>query len=189
MNRRMQGPSGQRRQQGMALAVSLVLLIAITIVGVTTLSGTRLNERIASNTQQKAITFEVAESSINSVWSVTDMLGSLDLLPTGSMNDPDPVSPPGIDAILSADYDQTNSNGVSVDVTAAVTIQYCGETTLPTGTSLSADESKMQMAGAMFDINGTASVAGSSAVSDHVQRGYIVRPKTGRTGVCVVPGT
>ena len=172
----------------MALAVSLVLLVAMTIVGIATMSGTRLNEKITSNTQQKAISFEAAESSINTVWNVTSLLDSIKQIPATVYNDPDPVIPDGLAAQLSIDFDQTNDRGVSVDISADVSIQFCGETSLPTGSSLSADESKLQMAGALFDVNGIAQIEGSKAMSDHLQRGYVIRPKTGRTGSCDTPG-
>lgn len=172
----------------MALVISLVLLVATTIIGIATLRGTRLNEKIASNAQQKAVSFEVAESAIASSWSVTDFLGSLDLIPDGVYDDPGPVEPPGRRDLLSNSLDQTNNFGVSVDVDASVTVQYCGEMLKPVGTATSADESGIQLAGVLFEVNGMASVKGSNAQSDHVQRGYIVRPKTGRSNACSLPG-
>jgi len=54
----------RQKQEGVALVVSLVLLVAVTILGITTLSGTRLNHKITSNSQNKAIAFEVAESGM-----------------------------------------------------------------------------------------------------------------------------
>ena len=176
------------KQQGMALIVSLVLLVAMTLVGIATISSTRLNEKVASNTQQKAITFEVAESSIATVWTVTDLLGSVEELPAGVYNDPDPVAPVGMAARLSADFDQSNALGKNVDISASVTIQYCGEQLVPVGAGLSADESSVRLVGALFDVNGVAEISGSHARSDHRQRGYVIRPQTGRTGVCVTPG-
>jgi len=175
------------RQEGLALAVSLMLLVAMTIVGIATMKGTRLNEKISSNAQQKAISFEAAESSIATVWDVESLLDTLEQIPDNVFNDPDYVVPL-VDA-AELDFNQSNQKGVSVEVAASVTVQYCGETDLPTGSSLSADESKLQMAGIMFDVNGRANISGSKAESDHVQRGYVVRPKTGRTGNCSVPGT
>lgn len=183
-------PLLRSRQRGMALAVSLVLLVAMTIVAIATLSGTRLNERMASNAQQKAISFEAAESAIGSTWTVDAMLDSLDAIPITEYNNPQPIEPTGLNAILSTAFDQTavSGTGLSVDITASASIQFCGETQLPTGSDLNADESKMQYAGAMFDVNGTGRVAGSKAFSDHSQRGYVIRPKTGRKGSCVTPG-
>jgi len=180
-----------QKQQGMALAISLVLLVAMTIVAIATLSGTRLNERLSSNAQQKAISFEAAESAIGSTWTVDAMLDSLDAIPIDQYNDPDPIEPPGLNATLSEAFDQTATDGAtkSVDITATASIQYCGETTLPTGSDLSADESKLQYIGATFDVNGTGAIAGSKAYSDHIQRGYVVRPKTGRSGNCTISGS
>jgi len=177
-----------RRQQGAALAVSLILLVAMTIVGVATMSGTRLNERVAGNVQQKSIAFEAAESSIAVVWNVPSLLGALAAIPAAEFNDPLPV-PAGL-AALNTEFDQqnTNNDGQSVNISAAVSIQYCGETQLPVGSSLSADESTLQLAGTVFDVNGVASITGSRAVADHLQRGYIIRPKTGRSGNCATPG-
>lgn len=175
------------QQEGLALAISLMLLVAMTIVGIATMKGTRLNEKISSNAQQKAISFEAAESSIATVWDVEALLDTLELIPDNVFNDPDFVVPV-VDA-AELDFDQSNQDGVSVvEIDASVTVQYCGETDLPTGSSLSADESKLQMAGIMFDVNGKANISGSKASSDHIQRGYVVRPKTGRTGNCTVPG-
>jgi len=155
------------QQQGLALAISLMLLVALTIVGIATMKGTRLNEKISSNAQQKAISFEA--------------------VPDNVFNNPEMVVP--VVDPLKLDFDQSNQLGVSVEVEASVTVQYCGETALPTGSSLSADESKVQMVGVMFDVNGTANISGSKAHSDHIQRGYVTRPKTGRTGNCILPGS
>lgn len=176
------------RQQGLALVVSLVLLVAMTIIGVATLSSTRLNEKISGNAQQKAISFEAAESAIATMWDAQSLIGTLEQIPDGIFNNPLPVVPPGLDDQLSADFDQSNGFGVSVDIDAAVTVQYCGEMSLPAGTGTSADESQVQMSGVVFDVVGTASIAGSKARSQNIQRGYVVRPKTGRAGNCVVPG-
>jgi len=185
-NLQCQSPS---RQRGAALAVSLILLVAMTIVGVATMSGSRLNEQISSNVQQKSIAFEAAESSIALVWNVPSLLSALGAIPTTQFNDPLPVTP-AVSAALDANFDQQKhvGTGSSVDISAGVSIQYCGETQLPRGSSLSADESTLQLAGAMFDVNGVAAITGSRASSDHIQRGYVIRPKTGRTGNCDTPG-
>lgn len=179
----------ESRQQGLALAICLVLLVAMTIVGIATLRSTRLNEQVAGNAQQKAISFEVAESAIATSWGVDEFLQSLQLIPNGEFDNPAPVLPPGLAEQLSAGFDQTNSLGVSVDIDAEVTVQYCGEMSRPAGTAASADESKVQLAGVLFDVNGSASIKGSNAHSEHVQRGYIVRPKTGRLATCTLPGS
>jgi len=54
----------RRAQKGMALIVGLVFLLVLTIIGVTSLRTTTLEERMASNLQQKTIAFQDAESRI-----------------------------------------------------------------------------------------------------------------------------
>lgn len=183
MNTCRQNYSNQR-QEGLALAVSLVLLVALTLIGITTLQGTRLNEKIASNSQQKAISFEAAESSIASTWNVDALLGSLKLIPENQIDNPDSVLLDDLSRQLSESLDQTNNFGKNVDINSVISVQYCGEQQVPRSTSLNADDSVISLAGTLFDVNGVATIDGSGAHSDHVQRGYVVRPKTGRKGSC-----
>ena len=179
----------RRAQRGVALAISLVLLVAMTVVGIATLSGTRLNEKVTSNAQQKSVAFEVAESAIDTVWNPDDLIESVEDIPASDFEDPQAIAPDGIAETLSRDFDQTRDTRSTVDIDGAVTIRYCGESALPEGSSLDADESGAGMAGALFDVNGTATIAGSATRADHVQRGSLVRPRTGRGGGCVAPGT
>jgi len=185
----MNSCADQPKQTGMALPIGLILLSAMTVVGVATLSGTRQNEIIASNSQQKAISFEAAESSIHSVWKVDDFMRSLDAIPADQINNPNAIESTVLNAELSADFDQDSAtgSGTAVDVEASVGMQFCGETSLPTGSSLNADVSGLQFAGTLMDVNGKAEIAGSMASSEHIKRGYVIRPKTGRTGNCPSP--
>lgn len=54
----------QARQQGAVLIVGLVLLVAMTLIGVTAMKLTTLDERIAGNAQQRVGTFQAAESAL-----------------------------------------------------------------------------------------------------------------------------
>lgn len=51
-------------QQGIVLVVSLLILVVMTILGVSMLSSATLEERMASNLQGQNITFQTAESCI-----------------------------------------------------------------------------------------------------------------------------
>jgi len=53
---------GYQKQQGIVLVVGLVMLISLTLIGVTAMKSTTIDERIAANTQFKATAFQVAES-------------------------------------------------------------------------------------------------------------------------------
>lgn len=176
------------KQQGVALAISLILLAALTILGVATLTSTRFQEQITSNAQQKAVSFEAAESAINTVIKSPGLIiESVRNVPSDQYNNPDPVYPDGLEALLSASFDQTNDLGTSLDIDSTVSVQYCGESALMIGTELSGDTSKARLVAMTFDINGAATIANSNASSDHVQRGSLARPETERSGACVTP--
>jgi len=55
-----------RRQHGTALVLSLVILVILTILGVTALSTSSLEEKMAGSMQEVTKAFEAAESGIES---------------------------------------------------------------------------------------------------------------------------
>lgn len=171
------------RQQGAVLVVSLVLLISMTVLGVATLSGTRLNEKIASNTQQKSIAFEVAESGIRSVWDVQYLRGSITSNAQDSGNNPVAVERPDADTGIASGYDQLDENGLGPDLSGQLTVQYCGEAA-PLGSSMNEDLSSAQMASILVDINSVAQIANSSTSADHLQRVRITTLRTQRSANC-----
>jgi len=176
-----------------ALVISLVLLIAMSLLAVSTLSGSRLGERAAANAQQKAIAFEVAESAIAAGFTLDQVNAALDEIGAGTGAIPLPSERTALGPALSVDFDQrrTGRDGTALDsanIEASVTIGYCGESPLTVGSSLNADESGMQMVALLFDVNGVATVNGSATRADHVQRGSRTAPRTHRAGGCTARG-
>ncbi len=53
-----------RNQQGAVLAISLLMLLVLTLIGVSGMQGTILQERMASNTRDRNIAFQAAESAM-----------------------------------------------------------------------------------------------------------------------------
>lgn len=53
-----------KTQRGVSLVVSLLLLLLATLVGVSTLKGTQLEEKMSSNVANKTTAFEAAESAL-----------------------------------------------------------------------------------------------------------------------------
>ncbi len=171
-------------QKGIALVVSLVLLATMTIVGVATMSGSRLNEQIASNTQQKSIVFEAAESAIESVSNYLDLYSAITSNPAAVGNNPAAVELPDSAVKLSDGYDTVKA-GKGVDIDGVLSVQYCGEMQ-PIGTSLSAELDGGQITAVVVDINSRANIANSGARADHLRRVSFKMPQTGRTGNCTV---
>ncbi len=65
------------RQTGAALFVSLIILLLVSIIGVSSLRSTVFQERMAFNSQLKNITFQGAESGIGAVLSAMESDGEL----------------------------------------------------------------------------------------------------------------
>lgn len=181
----MQARQPRRQEQGVVLVVSLVLLIAMTILGVATLSGTRLNEKRTSNAQQKAIAFEVAESAIASVWNADYLNAALTSGTNDGSNDPIAITSPDIDTGLTTDFNQLK-DGKGVSIEGELSVQYCGETD-PVASDLSADLSATQLVFLLVDVNSEAQVVNTHTLADHVQRGAVTSVKTNRTGNCPAP--
>ena len=52
------------RQQGVALVMAMVFLLILTLIGVSALSSTSLQEKMAGNSQNKHAAFQAAESAL-----------------------------------------------------------------------------------------------------------------------------
>ncbi len=53
------------RQSGAVLIVAMIILVILTLLGVTAMNTTSLQERIASNTQEQVHAFQAAETGLN----------------------------------------------------------------------------------------------------------------------------
>ncbi|GMQ96309.1 MAG: hypothetical protein BMS9Abin14_853 [Gammaproteobacteria bacterium] len=60
---------GRTRQSGAVLIVALVILVILTLLGVTAMNTTSLQERIASNTQEQVHAFQAAETGLNQAFA------------------------------------------------------------------------------------------------------------------------
>jgi len=57
-------PSQRRAQAGVALVIALVLLVLMTLVGLTAMRGVALEERMTGNTYDRSLSFQAAESAL-----------------------------------------------------------------------------------------------------------------------------
>lgn len=60
------------RQQGVALIMAMVFLMILTIIGVTVMSTTSLQEKMAGNVQDKHSAFQAAESALRAAEAVIE---------------------------------------------------------------------------------------------------------------------
>jgi len=60
------------RQSGAVLIVALIILVVLTLLGVTAMNTTSLQERIAANTQESAQAFQAAETGYSQAFADDD---------------------------------------------------------------------------------------------------------------------
>lgn len=62
-----------RQQQGAVLAVTMIMLMTMTVIGISALSNTRMQETMASNVQEKTRVMQAADSGVLDAWMGTEM--------------------------------------------------------------------------------------------------------------------
>lgn len=139
----------QSKQKGAALVMSLIILVVITLIGVSSMSTSLLQEKMASNAQSTNVTFQAAESAIGSL--VTDVLG-------GDQS--------ALNQAMGADDNTGSIIGFNIndpDVAASYQVRYMGVVALTSGGSLDADESSTTLQAHRFDIASTGAVTATNA--------------------------
>lgn len=134
---------GIQAQRGMVLVVGLLMLLVITILGVSALSNATLEQRMAANSQNAGITFQTAESAI------TRSLADGDLLDKAMMT----LSP------IDTSYSEF---GAALTVSSRVSTS--GTQVLPVGSSIG------NVGAYAFDVTGAARMPSTGADSEHLQR-------------------
>lgn len=139
-------PNGQR---GAVLVVGLLILLVMMVIGVTAVGTSSMEERMAANTQNSAISFQAAETAIGgTMGDAAAMVNSMNGTPV------------------------TQGFAVAAGVTSNSTMTYGGLTTV-TGFSMGSSVS-----GHLFDINGLGQVPAVNAVANHDQGVIRVGPGT-----------
>ena len=57
-----------RRQQGAALVVALLILVVVSLLGVSAMKSSVFSAKVATGTQADAMTFEAAETSLTGAY-------------------------------------------------------------------------------------------------------------------------
>lgn len=69
--------SSRRRQKGAVLVVGLLILLVMTLVGVTTMQTTRVEEKMAGNVRDRNMAFQAAESALRDAEEYIEGLASV----------------------------------------------------------------------------------------------------------------
>jgi len=129
------------RQRGMALVMSLVILMILTVLGITAMSTATLEEKMSGNTQESTRALEAAESGVNTALNTA---GSLD--PTYDCAKPAPLNALNVTALNSTAF----SYGLGQSGAAAVTSCYIQDGPPKRGSGYSSKVVSADSGGAAF---------------------------------------
>lgn len=145
------------KQQGVVLVIGLLMLLVITLVGVTAMSGTTVNERMTANSQFQSLSFQAAESAIHGVFNIPSLSPSVMTFPVRLVAAP-------------VNYN-VDIGSTPIAVMANADIQFCGE--LPaseTGFCNGMVDPTCQM-DQVFDVRGSGQVSTLGTQELHLRRG------------------
>ena len=143
-------------QRGAALIIGLLILLVMTVIGVSALNTTTMDSRIATNVQNANIGFQVADSSNNQ--TITAMMQDEEIKDCAIAKDMQQTPEPH-------DVTHTNLNGSHFE--SASKIAATGRSN-PFGSTLNVGNANRKI-GYAFDINSTGQVAGTNTAVETMQ--------------------
>ncbi len=152
-------PSPKSQQRGIVLVASLLLLLIVTMLGLSAFRDISIQEKVSSNFRMKTMTFETANSAVQDSWpSIMTLLPGEQVIDLRVRD-------------MADDFDQDwNGNGtIDLDLTVGATICYAGVNIAP-GTD-------SDFRAYLFNVTTQASDPNGS-VSQIQQQGYIVAEAT-----------
>ena len=83
----------KHKQQGAVLLISLLILLVLTMLGLSSLNGSLMEEKMAANAQTSTTLFQAAESTIHATHNNYNATGTQDAAVIDALNnvDADPV--------------------------------------------------------------------------------------------------
>jgi len=150
-------PSYSKSTNGAVLIMSLSILLILTMLAVSSMNASMFEERMASNTQSKSITFQATESAIGTTAASTPILSAAVISPINVLSSTQNYAKPTF--------------GKNVDSSVAVTrISECVNQLLP-------GFSEKFGAVCNLELDGLSSINGTGATTNSIQGIAYIVPK------------
>ncbi|NRB38251.1 MAG: hypothetical protein HRU20_07240 [Pseudomonadales bacterium] len=131
-----------QKQTGVVLIFSIILLLVMTVLALSNLNTSTLQERMASNSQDYNKTFLAAESAVSN--SINEVFaGSLGVL-TEAM---------ALDGVFTG---AVSYDILDPQITSTVEVKYNGQVIITGGNSMDSDKNTTQLAGQRFEFKSTS---------------------------------
>jgi len=147
-----------KRQQGAVLLVGLLILLLATMISVSALNNSNLQEKMASNAQNLNRAYQSAQGAID------HQVAAIQAGTTSMLSDAIVQAQSGSPTWPTTTFTLTGDSSV----TTSLTIKYRG-TTIATGGSLPSGEDTTQLPTTIFELDSTATMNSTNAASHLVQ--------------------
>ena len=149
------------KESGAVMALSLSILLVLTIVVTSSASHTALEEKMASNNQNKNLSFQAAESAVDG--TISDILaGDVTLIENAR--------------VATSQYSGQVAVAIGSSYTTSLAqVRYVTEISLTSGHSMNADKSAVLLSGARFEVLGTGDMASGSSIETVIKQGIDYR--------------
>ncbi|MCP5161133.1 MAG: PilX protein [Hahellaceae bacterium] len=144
-------PNDSKTQQGVALIISLVMLLTITLIAISGMTSSLMQEKMAANAQNSTKTFQAAESAVGAL--------------SGKLTGGDISS---LQEAMTEASKYSKAVAFSINdskVAAQFQTRYLGEVIITSGDSMDGDESSTLLKGYRFELIGAASIDAVQAYS------------------------
>lgn len=158
----------QTKQKGVVLVIGLMMLLLMTVIGVSSISSTTDTEQSTGNNQFSTISFQAAESAIAFENTIPRLNASAAASATNYITAPQ---------MNNYDVD-VSGTGAMLPVTGEGQVSYCGEdpaTIIGSSLNLNSTTPKFHA----HDVNGTGQINNVGARQRHVQRSSKPGPNLG----------
>ena len=180
----------KHKQQGVVLVIGLLMLLVITVVGLSAMSSTSSNERSTGNNQLSTLSFQASESAVKSMFSRPDVeptIMDIDISDGTLANQ--------ISQLNNYDVDLSSAAGATVSVQATSLASFCGGDPLQVDTSLaSGSQDSGGNESLVFDVSGSSVIGGTGAQENHLRSGKLTNKAlgfsfngAGTMGSCIAP--
>ncbi|MGI9227463.1 MAG: PilX N-terminal domain-containing pilus assembly protein [Gammaproteobacteria bacterium] len=178
----------RRKQQGVVLVIGLLMLLLITILGVSAMSTTSSNERTTGNNQFATVNFQAAESAIKSMFSRPAVEPTI-------MDTADLLNDKIITQNNTFDVRLDSVSAAAINVQTTTLAEFCGADPMQMLTSLSSGSFDMGGHETLaFDVTGDSQIGGVGAQENHLRSGGLTSKAlgvafngTGSSGGCTDP--
>ncbi len=156
----------KNRQQGVVLIISLLILLVMTMLGISAISNTSMEERMSNNFQQSMIAFQASESTIQSVFVAGDPGGTGAAINPFYVSANDPLKTALTSGINTTTTTVTKNmdpqSKLKATLSTTATVSYTGAAQLCPGYGAGVNCLK-------FEVNTRTTIGGAGTGPNHVQ--------------------